>query len=346
MAADKIVLKTNVYMRKTILLLFVLLAAFRLAAQNLVASFDTLTLPGANSFYLNSSAQLTDLGFNDAYVHFPYYYDTSWGGFWSHGFSYSNITDSVTSGPANQYAAKPAGGYNSSPNYVVVNGSSNMLSLLPAPMPLSGGQRVLQGCYVTNSTYAYNSMRDGDAIGKKFGGASGTEPDWFKLTVRGFANGVFTAHTVEFYLADFRDTALSNHYIVQDWQWLDLSPLGAVDSVKYELSSSDVGQWGMNTPAYFCMDDFTTVAPTDVTDTQELIAAVYPNPAKDAVFVRLKQSGNTTLRLMDLMGRVLQEMQVSTSSQFRFPLQDLAAGTYLLQVIHNGRTETTRLFKQ
>lgn len=333
-------------MRKSLLLLFVLLSAFRLPAQNLVASFDTLVLPGADTFYLNSSAQLTDLGFNDAYVHFPYYYDTSWGGFWSHGFSYSNITDSVTSGPSNQYAAKAAGGYNGSPNYVVVNGSSNMLSLLPAPMPLSGSTRVLQGCYVTNSTYAYNSMRDGDAIGKKFGGASGTEPDWFKLTVRGFANGVFTANSVEFYLADFRDTALANHYIVHDWQWLDLSPLGAVDSVKFELSSSDVGQWGMNTPAYFCMDDFTTVAPTGVVETQEQIATLYPNPAKDFLFVRLKQSGNTQLRLTDMMGRVLQEMQLTSPGQFRLPLQNIAAGTYLLQVINKGKTQTTHLLVQ
>jgi hypothetical protein len=38
-----------------------------------------------------------------------------------------------------------------------------------------------QGVYVTNTTYAYNSMRDGDMFAKKFGGPTGNDPDWYKL---------------------------------------------------------------------------------------------------------------------------------------------------------------------
>ena len=35
---------------------------------------------------------------------------------------------------------------------------------------------------------------------------------------------------------------------------IDLSELGEVAGLQFCMSSSDVGQWGMNTPGYFVMD--------------------------------------------------------------------------------------------
>jgi hypothetical protein len=32
-------------------------------------------------------------------------------------------------------------------------------------------------------------MRDGDGFGKKFGGTTGMDPDWFKLTIKGYSGG-------------------------------------------------------------------------------------------------------------------------------------------------------------
>ena len=57
-----------------------------------------------------------------------------------------------------------------------------------------------------------------------------------------------------FYLADYRSTDSAHDYIVDDWTWVDLSGLGTVDRIEFTLSSSDVGSFGMNTPAYFAMD--------------------------------------------------------------------------------------------
>ncbi|MCK4822507.1 DUF4465 domain-containing protein, partial [bacterium] len=65
---------------------------------------------------------------------------------------------------------------------------------------------------------------------------------------------------IDFYLADYRFTDNSLDYIVKGWTWLDLSGFGNdVIGLQFALSSSDVGQWGMNTPAYFALDDVTTV---------------------------------------------------------------------------------------
>lgn len=107
--------------------------------------------------------------------------------------------------------------------------------------------KVVPGCYLCNSAYAVSSMSKGDDYAKKF-----ADGDWFLLTITGSKAGKETGK-VEFYLADFRD---GKSIIVNDWRFCNLSSLGEVDKVSFALTSSDTGDWGMNTPAYFCLDNF------------------------------------------------------------------------------------------
>lgn len=103
--------------------------------------------------------------------------------------------------------------------------------------------KVIPGCYLSNNAYAVNSMENGDAYAKKF-----TAEDWFKLTITGY-NGANTTGTVDFYLA-------KDGNIVKTWEYCDLSSLGEINKVVFALTSSDSGDYGMNTPAYFCLDEF------------------------------------------------------------------------------------------
>ncbi|MBW2037196.1 MAG: DUF4465 domain-containing protein [Deltaproteobacteria bacterium] len=201
-------------------------------------------------------------------------YDAQWGS-WN-GFSYSNITDTETSGMDGQYNAIAGSGQVSS-NYAVAYYSawaeSSPTITFPAP-------QVVSGAYFTNNNYAYYSMLEGDQFAKKFGGDDGTDPDWFLLTITGRdADGNETG-TVEFYLADFRPDDNSQDYIVDNWRWVDLTSLGTVKSLEFSLTSSDTGDWGMNTPAYFCIDNVNG-SPADqdadsdgIPDTQEVADTV------------------------------------------------------------------------
>ena len=45
--------------------------------------------------------------------------------------------------------------------------------------------------------------------------------------------------------------------ILNTWKKVDLSELGYVTSIGFSVSSTDTGDWGMNTPAYFCIDKLT-----------------------------------------------------------------------------------------
>jgi hypothetical protein len=152
----------------------------------------------------------------------------------------------------NQYSAYnlPNGGGDGSANYGVAFNFQlgDAYVLLPdGTMPAS--------VRVTNTTYAALSMRDGDMFAKQFGGPDGTDPDFFVLTVHGLdANGVATG-SVEFFLADYRFQDPNLNYIVSSWTTVDLTPLGNASSLAFELTSSDIGPFGMNTPAYFAIDN-------------------------------------------------------------------------------------------
>jgi hypothetical protein len=170
---------------------------------------------------------------------------------WS-GWSYSNTTDTTTPGYLNQYSAITGGGF--AGNLSAGNfGTSSLYGPSVIDFNLDKSH-ALEGFFVTNSTYAALSMEQGDWVAKKFGGADGADPDYFKLLVWGRLGGVST-DTLDYYLADFRDDDPEKDYIITTWQWVDLSSLGKVDSLMFGLESSDMGDWGMNTPAYFCLDD-------------------------------------------------------------------------------------------
>ncbi len=241
-------------MRKISLAAIAVFVSATLFAQT-VSGFENLTL-APDTFWDGSDLSG---GFASGNAYFENTYDQTYF-YWSNGFIYSNMQDSTTVGYTNENAAITASGYNASANYAVAyyDGFDNVTAQLTG----NAAGKLADGFYVTNTTYAYLSMRDGDAIGKKFGYDTACNcmdaQDWFKLTVKGWKDGALKTNEVDFYLADFRFADSTQDYIVRDWRWVDLRPLGLVDSLQFSLSSSDNGQYGMNTPAYFAMDNFTT----------------------------------------------------------------------------------------
>jgi hypothetical protein len=119
------------------------------------------------------------------------------------------------------------------------------------------------------------------------------EGDYFELTAVGVAaNG--TEKRVSINLIEFTDGELK---ALNDWTFFDLSSLGKVTSVYFELNSTDSGSYGMNTAAYFCMDKFQvkaedSAAPTFSGYTDDGIHAyvVTINPTENSVIYYRIQS--------------------------------------------------------
>jgi len=214
-----------------------------------VVGFEDLTLTSQS--YWNGSSGAGS--FTSGGVTFPNSYNSSWGS-WS-GFAYSNVQNSTTPGWGNQYAAWPGGGAEGSLNYVV----GYQPSSAPWAISLAGSRNFHgRGLLVANTTYTALDMREGSGFSKKFGGISGHDPDWLRLTIRGRLGGTETG-AVDFYLADYRFADSTQDTIVNSWAFVDLTSLGTVDELRFALDSSDHGAWGMNTPAYFAMDNLGAV---------------------------------------------------------------------------------------
>jgi autotransporter-associated beta strand protein len=124
----------------------------------------------------------------------------------------------------------------------------------------------IESVALTNTNYAYHIMMLGDLFhyAKKFGGASGNDPDYFYVTMTGKNIAGNETGSVNFHLADYRFTDNLQDYVVSDWQTVDLAALGSnVKSIEFRLTTSDVSEIyvpgvGMtvqpNTPFYFAMD--------------------------------------------------------------------------------------------
>ncbi len=328
-------------MHRFLLFAVALLAGIHVNAQT-ISGFETQpnsSLP--DTFYINYSNPGHDVGFQDGLAYFPCYYDTGFGAaYWTEGFAWSDKHDSTTPGFMNQYAAKAFTGYNGTNHYCVAYGAYTNIKLAGAAM-----HKPVNGMYVTNNTYAYESMRTGDAFAKKFGGPTGNDADWFKLTVFGYNSGAIKTDSVVFYLADYRSANNANDYIVKDWRWVDLTPLGIVDSLSFVLSSSDNGTFGMNTPAYFCLDNLTTNETAGIANTGIAAAKVYPNPAKDYVYVESLDQNINTIVLMDVTGKIISRTEVAEKTT-AINTAGLTPGMYILSIESKDQKAVARFQKQ
>jgi Domain of unknown function (DUF4465) len=180
--------------------------------------------------------------------------------FWQ-GWAYSQTTDTTTPGFGNQYSAVPGSGAGGSATYGVAFtggavGAQGPVSRIAFPQEVD---LVGLGVSITNTTYAALSMRDGDGFAKKFGGASGTDPDYLLLTITGRSASNAITGSVEFALADYRFANDALDYIVLQWMFVDLSALGSVAALEFSLDSSDQSFGFLNTPSYFALDDLLSV---------------------------------------------------------------------------------------
>lgn len=285
-----------------------------------VVDFEDLTVPGADSAWLGSDGSG---GFTSNGVYFENSYDTQYD-YWSGGFIYSNSTNVTTPGFTNDYSAYTGNGAENSSNYAVNYGGSIDFTT----------EKLVSGIAITNTTYAALSMLNGDSFGKKFGSSmdahgnpDGTNgDDWFRLLIIGKDAQSNVTDTVVFYLADYRFPDTLDDYIVNTWETVDLTPLGSVQFLEFALESSDVGQFGMNTPAYFALDNL-TYGTLHVAQNAQIVFNAYPNPANEQIHI---QSDKGTVTIFSMTGETL--ISQATTGTITLDLSGLNAGAYLVEV--------------
>ena len=261
-------------MRKSLLLsLMLLVTAFAFAQDP--ATFDDVQL-GSSGIWVapeEGENELPSGGWIFTNSSYP-----SWG-FWG-GFTVSNRTDLNQSGLDAQYTAATGCGYDGSTQYAV----SYTMGVQTEVYAADGQSHTVTGCYVTNNLWTYQDILQGGYGELPYGGTTGNDPDWFKVTATGKNASGQVVGTLDFYLADYRFSNNEEDYVLNTWEWFDLSPLGSVATISFELSSSRGSGYNMITPAYFCMDNFNGggAAPDE--------PPYIVNPVQDVVFNEYPQT--------------------------------------------------------
>lgn len=207
----------------------------------------------SHSFVSNGVAFNNTFGI-DATFNYPY---------WS-GWAVSSVVDTTTPGFGNQYASYAVGDGNYGVAFLAYPNAAyiDLPELNVTPVGLSAE--------ITNTTYAGLSMLNGDSFSSPFGGIAGgggSRPDFFKLTITGYAGAGATGAalgTVDFYLADYRFTDNSLDYIVDTWTTVDLTSLLGSRSLGFALTAGPAHIdpiFGLTVPAYFALDNLTILAP-------------------------------------------------------------------------------------
>jgi len=269
--------------RRRMLLLFslvsVVVASHPGGARCGVADLDDLFLP-PDSFFNGDPGDLNpgesnDGSFSSEGAQFNNLFEVVQFGedvfkLWS-GWSYSNRIDTTTPGFSNQYSAIPGHDASGSGNY----GVAFLGGTAPAKITLPAGAAA-QSIRVTNTTYTYLAMVDGDDGGAGFvrqfgddpavpGGGNQGHPDFLLLEIIGRDRLGMETGTAPFYLADYRFAGNDEDFAVDTWELVDLTPLGpGTRTLDFLLTSSDSGPFGINTPNYFALDDLTFSAPPPV----------------------------------------------------------------------------------
>lgn len=235
------------------------------------------------------SGYMAQIGETDTYVQFPVNYlwqewvpDNPWMyEFYNGGFVVSRFTNMTGADYTNQCSVYNQSGGHNDANFIVANGFSvekesavsyekcakiyltdktgYQVVASDPNQPVSGVAHYgrFNSVWVCNTTYSYLAMKDGNGMAHALKDNNG----WFKVVFVAIdKNGKPTGKTVDYYLANFDASKVNESGLDKEirtgWNKVDLSGLGDnVCTVAIDFKGSDVGDWGLNTPAYVALDD-------------------------------------------------------------------------------------------
>ncbi len=255
--------------------------------------------------YITNGDLLMQFGWDTTYKY--------WSGNWALSYNHFNKIE-PSSMDAHLYAAAPGKGAPYSEKIFAVGQNHAKLT---AADPLVLGVMSLK---VSNSLYAYNSMKFGDAFAKKF---KASDKDSLILVITTFFKGV-KQESQRVVLADFRFMDTTRNFLLDTWRLIQFKEFN--DSIQFEMESSDNGSWGMNTPAFFVLDDIQVLHNVGVKTMQLNNMKVYPNPAVNTLnFV--SQKDLKTIEIYNFEGQIILQQSLIPSTR-TLDVSGLNSGLY------------------
>lgn len=313
-----------------------LASSFAVSAENTkMAGFEEKTLPKESSWFCDES--WTEDG-KYQFESGAYIFDVDilieWKS-WS-GFAISNETSTEATGNYTEQYRSAAGGAYEGENYAVCFPKENLFVSTK-----DGAEEIISGFYISATAWTKYAVLNGDGYssdgGKPFG-----KGDYLKLTIDGYKKGEKVS-TLDFYIADYRSDNEAERYIVDKWQWLDTRSLGSIDAMTFSMSGTKTNDYGLSTPAYFCLDNFNEEKnETSVSKVTADDFVVYPVPANDYITID-SACEIFAVELVSVDGRVVKAQSDALGS---VSLSGLNPGVYILRLTTEEGTVVKQIIKR
>ncbi|MBQ8493865.1 MAG: DUF4465 domain-containing protein [Alistipes sp.] len=187
------------------------------------------------------------LGYRNDYLKFEHLYDETYGS-WG-GFAHSKCYDMEDGTYANQY-----GVYNTK----AASGDSFLVFYYDSynePCDVLchyRGDYTFTTVKLNLSTYTYKSITDEDV---NYYARAFTDGDYLKVTFTALLEDNTEGNSVDCYVVDYRD---GKRFLATNWDAFDISALsGNLSGIRLTIETTDIGEYGANTPLYICLDDLT-----------------------------------------------------------------------------------------
>ncbi|MDE6049987.1 MAG: DUF4988 and DUF4465 domain-containing protein [Paramuribaculum sp.] len=173
--------------------------------------------------------------------------------YWNGGHAISNyVSTNLAEGDfSHQLAVYGTSGHNGSANFAVHDGYRDESAYkkdatLPSIEFGDGKEHVVESMWVMNTLYAMNCYLNGNGLTAEIG-----PDDWVMLVATGYNSKGDKVGETTFYTCKGPDN------IVRDWTKWDLSVLGKVAKIEFNVTGSSDNGSGFSQPAYFAYDDVT-----------------------------------------------------------------------------------------
>lgn len=185
------------------------------------------------------------------------------------------------------------------------------------------------GVYVCNSPWGYYGCTEGDG----FATPLVEEGGYYKITFNGVNTENGTTKSVDYYLAerqysDRNSDGIINekdNYTNREWQWCDLTALGAVNLIYISMDSSDKGDYGMNTSTIVCLDGLECHLTGNVTNINNESNKIYSSAGN--LFITIHKAQEITL--CSTAGTVMGSYRLNAGSHI-IDLSHLPQGVYIV----------------
>ncbi len=272
----------------------------------------------------------------------------SYGGTYWNGFTLSTSGDntdySSTGWTGNQWGCMAGGGIKTDQSgaivttngvvdteqgipYLVANYSAYVSNGYSNEIKFADGQKYeAVEVYVTNHPWPYYENMNGGMFTRVLD----QEGDYVKLIANGLDENGNSTGSASFYLAKFENGSLTQ---VTNWEKFDLSALGTIASLYFTIESTDTGDYGMNTAAYFCMDkltvkEYTTSIPQLATE----------NAAYRVNNILYNIPENATITVYNLQGQLVYST-MATSNTVSLPMVN---NHLIIKIVNENNTQIIR----